>query len=59
MSSYYRTIFIIKAGSSLILNTDKDHFLTNMIIYQCLIEKLIYLAHETKSNMVNVLKKLS
>lgn len=43
--------FPIKINLSLIFNQARNYFPTNIVIYQHLIEKLIYLACGTKPNI--------
>ena len=54
MSLCHPTIFPIKAGSSFTLNQARDHLPTDLIAYQHLIGKLMYLACETRPDIAFV-----
>ena len=49
----------MKAGSSLTLDQAGDHPLTNLIAYQCLIGKLMYLACGIRPDRAFVVGQLS
>lgn len=59
MSLYYPTVFPIKVGSTLILDQAGDLFLADMIVYQHLIRKLIYLACGTQPDIAFIVGQLS
>lgn len=55
-SLYHPIVFWMKRGLSLILDQNRDYFPIEIIVYQRLIRKLIYLACETKSDIVFILE---
>ena len=59
MSLCYLTILPIKVGLLLILNQGRDHFPINMVVYQQLVGKLIYLTYETRPDIAFVIGQLS
>lgn len=59
MSSNYLTVFPIKASSSLTLDQARDYLLTNMVVYQYLIIKLIYKTCRTKPDIAFMIRQLS
>lgn len=59
MSSCHPTVLLMKAGSSFTLNQAGDHLQTELVAYQRLIGKLIYLACETRPDIAFVVGQLS
>ena len=59
MSSYHPTVFSMKTGSFLTLDQAGDHLLTDLIVYQCLIWKLMYLACGTRPDIAFVIGQFS
>lgn len=59
MSLCHLTVFPMKASSSLILYQVGDHVLTDIVAYQRLIGKLMYLACGTRPDITFVVEKLS
>lgn len=59
MSSCHPIIFSMKAGSSLILDQAGDHLPTNMVVYQRLVKKLMYLACGARPDIAFVVGQLS
>lgn len=59
MSSCHPTVFLIKAGSSLIIDQVRDNVEIDMIAYQCLIGKLLYLTYGTRPDIVFVMGQLN
>lgn len=59
MSSCHPTVLPMKAGSSLILDQAGDHFQTDLIVYQRLVGKLMYLACGTRPDIAFVVGQLS
>ena len=59
MSLCNLTILTMKVGLSLILNQVENHLQTNIIVYQQLVGKLIYLACGIRSDIAFVVGQLS
>ena len=59
ISSCHPTMLLIKAGSSLILDQAGDYLPTKMVVYQQLVEKLIYLACGMRPDIAFVVRQLS
>lgn len=59
MSLYHSTVFLMKVGSTLTLDQAGDLLPANMIVYQRLIGKLIYLAYGTWPDIAFVVGQLS
>lgn len=59
MSLCHPSIFPMKTGSTLLLDQAKDYIQANLIIYQQLIGKLIYLTFVTRPNIAFVVYQLS
>ena len=56
MSLCHPTVFLMKASSSFTINQARDFLITDLIAYQQLIEKLIYLACETRPDIAFVVR---
>lgn len=59
MSLCQPTVFLMKAGLSPTLDQDGNHAQTNVIAYQHLIGKLMYLAYEIRPNIAFVIEQFS
>lgn len=59
MNLCHLMVFPLKASLFLKLNPDKNHLPINIIIYQCLIEKLIYIAYGTRPDIAFMVRQLS
>ena len=59
MSSCHPTVLPMKAGSALFLDQAGDHIQADLIIYQQLIKKLMYLACETRPDIAFIVGQLS
>ena len=59
MSLCHLTIFSMKTSSFLTLNQLENLFLIELIAYQCLIKKLIYLAYRTRPDIAFIMGQLS
>lgn len=58
MSSYYPTVLPMNTSSSLTLDQAGDHLPTDMVVYQRLIKKLIYLACGIRPDIAFVIEQL-
>ena len=58
MSLCYLTVLSIKIGSSFTLDQVEDYLPTDMVVYQQLVRKQIYLACETRSDIAFVVGQL-
>ena len=59
MSSYDPIILPVKAGSTLTLNQVNDQISVDMVAYQQLVGKLIYLAYRLRLDIAFVIGQLS
>ena len=59
MTFCHPTVLLVKAGSTFFLDQAGDHQQANLIAYQCLIGKLIYLSCGTRPDIVFVVRQLS
>lgn len=59
MSLYQPIVFLMKVGLTLILDQARDYFLANMIVYQYLTGKLIYLAYGMQLDIAFLIRQLS
>lgn len=59
MTSCHLIIVLVKVGSTLFLDQADNHQQANLIVYQRLIEKLIYLSCRTHPNITFVIGQLS
>ena len=58
MILYHPIVILVKASSSLFLNQLEDHQLVDLIIYQQLVGKLIYLSCRTYLDIVFIIGQL-
>lgn len=54
MSLYYLTVFLIKAVFIIPIHQASDNITINLILYQHLVDKLMYLAYNTRPNLAFV-----
>lgn len=59
MSFCHPTVFLMKTGSTLTLYQAEDLFPTDMIVYQLLIKKLMYLVFGTRPDIAFIVEQLS
>ena len=59
MSSCYPTVLPMKAGSSFTFNQVENHFPIDLIAYQRLIRKLMYLVCRTRPDIAFIIRQLS
>ena len=56
MTSYYSNIFLVETGSIFLLNQIENYQQADLIIYQQLIGKLMYLSCGTRSNIAFIVE---
>ena len=59
MTSYHLTVFLVKTGPIFFLDQVSNHQQIDLIAYQHLIKKLIYLTYGTYPNIIFMVKQLS
>ena len=59
MISCHSIVLPVKAGSTLVLNQVEDHPQLDLIVYQQLVSKLIYLSYGTRLDIAFVVEQLS
>ena len=60
MSLYHSIVLLIKTNLfHLTLDQIRDFFQTDMVVYKCLVEKLMYLSYKTWEDIAFIIRQLS